>query len=265
MSDLELDYLPAAAYGPPFRAPVHIEVIHSTEGPMSRGNARALAINWFGRPANQGGAGTSAHAIFDPSGGVMMVPLDHVAWHCGPGGNGFTRGDEHCGRVSLTKEEWLSADGRAMLDHSARHRAARLHAFGGLPRWLSITQLRNQEPGMCTHNDIRLAFGGTTHSDPGPNFPYGWYLQRVQFYYDGGSDAELGEIMGAAEDIVAAVDRVNANLTGTYRKDTAPNATQESGSLTGISRRLTELGDTAELTNAKLDQLITLLTPDETP
>lgn len=199
MSDLILPYVPAAAHGGPFTVPVHIEVIHSTEGPMVAGNALALA-GWFGRDEAHDGPGTSAHAIFDPAGGVAMVPLDHIAWHCGPGGNGFTRGDEHCGKVAMTREQWLSPAGQAMLDHSARHRAARLHASGGLPRWLTLTQLRAREPGMCTHNDIRLAFGGTTHSDPGPNFPYDWYLERVRHYYFGEDDVTPQEL----EDAVAA-------------------------------------------------------------
>lgn len=181
MSDLNLPLVEAASYGGVFTLPVHIRVVHSTEGPMSRGNARALARNWFGTSQS----GTSAHDIFDPSEGVKMVPDNHIAWHVGPGGNSFTRGSEHCAYVRYTTAQWLSADGQEMLDRSARYNAAAAHRDGVLPRWLSLTQLARKEPGFCTHNDIRLVFGGTTHSDPGPNFPYAWYMQRLQMYYNG--------------------------------------------------------------------------------
>jgi hypothetical protein len=255
MSDLDLPFLQSASFGPVFSQQARIRVIHSTEGPMSRGNARSLAgPNWFGSPK----AGTSAHDIFDPSEGVKMVADNRIAWHVGPGGNSFTRGSEHCAYVRYTTAEWLSADGQEMLDRSARYNAAAAHRDGVLPRWLTLTQLARKEPGFCTHNDIRLVFGGTTHSDPGPNFPYDWYMQRVQFYYDGGTDTEWQEIMSAADDIVEALNKVNDNLTGTYRKDTAPNATQEPGSLKGITARLGDVTD-------RLDKLIAILSPVSPP
>lgn len=216
-SDLDLPFLPAYAYGPVFRLPVHIRVIHSTEGPMSRGNARALAgPDWFGGPL----AGTSAHDIFDPGEGVEMVPPDHVAWHVGSGGNYFTRGSEHCGRVALTREQWLSPDGQEMLDRSARYNAAAAHRDGVLPRWLSLTQLAAKEPGFCTHNDIRLVFGGTTHSDPGPNFPYDWYMDRVRAYYDGKDPDDMAAdpaVLDALAAIKTSVDGVATKLDGIYQ------------------------------------------------
>lgn len=270
MGDLDLPWVQAAEYGPKFTLPAHIRVIHSTEGPMVAGNARALASNWFGRRSADGGAGTSAHDIFDPAGGILMVPADHIAWHCGPGGNGFTRGSEHCGYVALPREQWLSPAGQAMLDHSARFNAAAAHRDGVLPRWLTIPQLRAHEPGFCTHNDIRLAFGGTTHSDPGPNFPYDWYMQRVQFYYDGGTDEIEGIIMASGDDIVGAVngvrDAVNRQMSGFYETMVRPDTAHEPGSVRGTNNRLDEV--TEQLADAvtalqgisgKLDAIVTKL------
>lgn len=181
VGDLALPYMAAAGHGAGFSLPVHIRVIHCTEGPMSRGNARALAgPAWFGGPA-----GTSAHDIFDPGEGVEMVRPGTVAYHVGPAGNGKTRGSEHCGKVGFTRDQWLTDDGIQMLDRSARYNAAAAKRDGVLPRWLTLTQLKNLEPGFATHNDVRLALGGTTHSDPGPNFPYDVYMQLVQGYYNG--------------------------------------------------------------------------------
>lgn len=183
---MNLPYLEAASHGGPFRQHQRLLVMHSTEGPMSRGNARALAgPNWFGGPA-----GTSAHAIFDPGEGVEMVKSDRIAWHVGPGGNGISLGVEHCGRVGMSKEQWLSPDARSMLRLSAEWNAQYCHLLDIPPRWLSLTQLRAGQSGFATHNDIRLAFGGTTHSDPGPNFPYAWFMTQVQAFFDGNPPQE---------------------------------------------------------------------------
>lgn len=259
MGDLDISFLQAFSFGPEFSLPAHIRVIHSTEGPMSRGNARALAgPNWFGGPK----AGTSAHDIFDPSEGVKMVPDNRVAWHVGPGGNSFTRGSEHCAYTRYTREEWLSEAGQAMLDLSARYNAAAAKRDGVQPRWLSLTQLAHKESGFCTHNDIRLVFGGTTHSDPGPNFPYDWYMDRVRFYYDGGDNAAEGDweaiVAASGDDILEMLGTINKNLSGTYYKDTQPNATQEAGSLKGITARLDEISE-------KLDKLLPSENPPVTP
>lgn len=154
---------------------------------MSRGNARALATNWFGRSKADGGAGTSATDIFDPVDGVTMLGEHTIPFHVGPVGNGLSTGSEHCGSVNLTTDQWLSPDGKAMLDRSARRQAQRAHTRGWSLadcRWLTITEVASRKVhGFCTHNDIRLALGGTTHTDPGRNFPYSWYMERIRFWY----------------------------------------------------------------------------------
>ncbi|HVQ92451.1 MAG TPA: peptidoglycan recognition family protein [Mycobacteriales bacterium] len=184
---MNLPFIEAFTHGGRFHQRPRLLVVHSTEGPMSRGNARALAgPGFFGGPK----AGTSAHAIFDPAEGVEMVKPDHVAFHVGPGGNGFSIGTEHCGRVSLTKEQWLSPDARAMLRRSAEWNAQYARALDIPPRWLSLTALAAGQSGFCTHNDIRLVFGGTTHSDPGRNFPYAWYMDQVQAFHAGKTPPE---------------------------------------------------------------------------
>lgn len=189
--------IPAAAHGGRFSTdPPHLDVVHSTEGPMSPGNARALAVNWFGRPASQGGAGTSTTGIFDPVEGIRMLDEHTIPYHVGPDGNPVSTGDEHCGSVKLTRDQWLSPAGRAMLDQSARVKAERARARGWSLadcRWLTLSEVaRKTVDGFCTHNDIRLALGGTTHSDPGPNFPYDWYMGRIRAWYqdpvNGGKD-----------------------------------------------------------------------------
>lgn len=189
----------ASASGGPFAAgrPAFV-VIHSTEGPMSDGNAVALA-QWFARSKTAGGPGTSATGIFDPVSSVRMLPEQTIPYHCGPEGNPLSNGDEHCGSVNLTREQWLSARGKAMLDASARVQAQRARYRGWSLadcRWLTLTEVaRKTVRGFCTHNDVRLALGGTTHSDPGRNFPYDWYIGRVRYWYQNPNGTPIGEDM----------------------------------------------------------------------
>lgn len=178
--------IPAYGHGGRFPAdPPPFIVIHSTEGPMSDGNARALA-QWFARSPANGGPGTSATDIFDPVEGIRMLDDHTIPYHVGGKGNPRGTGDEHCGSVNLTTAQWLSTRGKAMLDRSARANAQRAHDRGwslAQCRWLTVSEVARLVPGFCTHNDIRLALGGTTHSDPGRNFPYDWYMSRVRFWY----------------------------------------------------------------------------------
>jgi hypothetical protein len=43
----------------------------------------------------------------------------------------------------------------------------------------SVDELRAFEPGVTSHGDLGVAFGGTTHTDPGSNFPWDEFLKIV--------------------------------------------------------------------------------------
>ena len=162
--------IPAYAHGGPMPKPTLI-VIHDAETPLKAGYAVSLATNWFGTSR----AGTSAHYIADPVDVVKMLDENTVAWHVGPAANGFTIGVEQSGYVTLSRAQWTTADGMTQLgkvgalvaDIAGRH---------SIPlRWATDAQIRaaaNGTPGgICHHDDIRRVLGGTTHTDPAPNYP----------------------------------------------------------------------------------------------
>lgn len=163
-------------YGPAFTnsEPRQI-VIHSVESEIVAGLARSLANGWFRNPANQ----TSAHNIADPREQIDMVSDRQRAWHCG-NGNSTSWGKEQVGRARFTRAQWTTPLGMAMLRNSATDAARRCKEAGIPARWLSLTQLANNEKGFCTHNDMRIVRGGTTHTDPGPGFPYDLYMDLVR-------------------------------------------------------------------------------------
>ena len=190
------DTIPAYAHGGQTRDPSPFIKIHSTEGPMSDGNARALA-NWFARSPAAGGPGTSATDIFDPVEAIQMLDHRIIPYDSGPKGNPRGSGSEHCGSVNLTKAQWLTDRAKDMLDMSARANAQEAHRRGwtlAQCRWLTVSEVARFVAGFCTHNDIRLALGGTTHSDPGPNFPYAWYMERVRFWFQNPSGQQEDEL-----------------------------------------------------------------------
>jgi N-acetyl-anhydromuramyl-L-alanine amidase AmpD len=49
------------------------------------------------------------------------------------------------------------------------------------PRLLTVAEIRaGSKTGIITHDQMRQAWGGTTHTDPGPNFPLDHLLAVVQ-------------------------------------------------------------------------------------
>lgn len=76
---------------------------------------------------------------------------------------------EYCGHVHYSREKWLSLD--AMLRHGAKLEAQLYRTLRIPHRRLTVAQLNARAAGYTTHNDVRIAFGGT-HTDPGANFPH---------------------------------------------------------------------------------------------
>jgi hypothetical protein len=104
-----------------------------------------------------------------------------MAWHAPP--NSRSLGIEHDGFAKQTRAQWLDRkNGRKTLRRSARL-SAKLTAKYGLPvRKLSSSDLRAGRKGITGHRDVSQAFGMSSHSDPGENFPWGWYITRVRRY-----------------------------------------------------------------------------------
>lgn len=150
-------------------------VAHSLECDDIPGIAWSLLNGWLQNPAEQ----ASVHTLTDAGGTVQGMDYQNVAWHCG-GGNQHGSGHEIVGRAGWSPDQW----GTASMDKAFRslasviarkwvHRTMPHLGITYLPEWLSLTQIAAQNrAGLVTHNDMRLVFGGTTHTDPGPNYPY---------------------------------------------------------------------------------------------
>ena len=156
-----------------------LQVVHSAETPLRAGYAASIAENWFGRSAP-----TSAHFMVDPVELIRMLSDNVVAYAVGPAANGFTLNWEQAGYARFSRAEWTTDDGMAQMDKLAAGVRERGLANGIPLRWASDDDIRaaarGVPGGICFHDDIRRVLGGTTHSDPMPNYPRDLLMERVQ-------------------------------------------------------------------------------------
>lgn len=175
----ELRFVQAQDYtrGRPDGPPLFI-VIHDMEAGESSDRAENTAAYFA---SGSGGRNVSAHYCVDDNSIVQCVKLGDVAWTVGnrPGNN---RGInwELSGFARQTRAQWLDAFGRAMFARMAPYVRADAAKYKIPLRRCTIADLKAFRPGITSHNDLRLAFGGTTHTDPGPNFPWDVFMQIMQ-------------------------------------------------------------------------------------
>jgi hypothetical protein len=152
---------PAAHTSAGSNKPVKRIVIHSTVSPCVPGGARSIA-NYF-RSQNSGG---SAHYCVDPKEVVQVVGDSVIAWHAPP--NAQSIGIEMCDMpTTASATRWNDANHKAMLALVARLTAELCLAYDVPPYFVGSVRLRLGRRGVTTHNMVSLAFGQSTHWDPG--------------------------------------------------------------------------------------------------
>lgn len=164
---------PAAHAGELDNMPVRRIVIHSTVSACVPGGARTIAA-YFRSPQ----AGGSAHYVVDPREVVQVVYDSRVAYHAPP--NEHSLGIELCDMPTTgSTVRWKDASHRAMLQLAAELTAQLCLAYGVPPRYVSARGLRSGRHGITTHNEVRLAWGQTTHWDPGA-WPRRRFMRKVR-------------------------------------------------------------------------------------
>lgn len=160
-------------------------VMHGTVTADDKGTARNVARWWAGPTSPV----SSAHYTVDPGEVIQSVGDHTIAYHCGY--NKDSIGVELCDEQVGPASRWRDADSTAILKRAARLVAELCLAYDIEPVRPTTAALKAKGPhGIYGHNDSRLAFGGTTHSDP-RDFPWAKFLRMVR--------AEINEIRDAAE------------------------------------------------------------------
>lgn len=235
----ELQFVQASGYtkGRPDGPPLWV-VIHDMEANETDRTAEATAT-YFATGA--GGRSVSSHYCADSNSVVQCVLLKDTAWTVGNRpGNYRGINWELSGFAAQTREQWLDPFGVAMFGQIApiiRSDAAR---FGIPLERRTIAELKGFRPGITSHNDLGVAFGGTDHTDPGPGFPWDYLLSLL----NGEDDMPLSEA-----DAQALIYREEAMIANRPTVAGGPTA----GEKNMLAAKLAELG-------AQLAEIKALLT-----
>ncbi|MEV5080336.1 peptidoglycan recognition family protein [Streptomyces sp. NPDC056159] len=165
-------------YGPGRTVPVRVIVVHDMEAPEGPETAENVA-HWFATmPAT---SKASAHVCVDNNSAVRCVADGDRAWHA-PGANSDGLGIELAGYAKQTRAEWLDAYGKAMFEIAAEVVADWCRKYSIPAVKLTVAELKAGKRGIVGHVDVSKAYGQTNHTDPGANFPWDYFLERVNAF-----------------------------------------------------------------------------------
>lgn len=120
----------------------------------------------------------SYNVMVDDHTTILQNTADWRVWASGNQGNDILVHLCFVARSAWSRAEWLSHE--PMLRRGAKVTADWCRKYGWPARWVNVWNL----PGITTHDATR-AWGGTSHTDPGPNFPHDVFCQMVQDLLDG--------------------------------------------------------------------------------
>lgn len=159
-------------------------VIHSTEGSEGKRSAENGAA-YDQKRTDQ----VSAHFYADSDSVVQCVRTTDRAHTAAGHGNLWGIHIEVCGKAGQSAAQWDDAVSRATLQQVAGLcRVLRRKYPFPLIR-LTAAQLKGSSMGFCRHADVTAAWGESTHTDPGPNFPWA----RLFSLIDGDEEDEMTE------------------------------------------------------------------------
>lgn len=149
-------------------------ILHGTQNRNVAGAGDVLAIPAFWR---RQGLGYSSHLVMDAEGITCRCATDKaIVWATG-GSNTGSLQVEIVSQVTDSAAAWERRD----------------VGLKQLSKWLAYWHLqygiplaRSVRAGVATHLDHSRAFGKTTHTDPGPAFPFEEVLRRARWYADNG-------------------------------------------------------------------------------
>jgi len=198
--------------------------------------------------------GIGSHFYVDGVEAIQSVDTIYKVNHAGSAnGNNNAICLEQTGRTDWTREHWLSAINWGQMSYAL---AAVIKAeLGGFQvRRASIAEMKANPrvAAFYSHDDMRLAWGGTTHTDPGPNYPWDKLFDSVNQALGGSSG---GGTMTREEEIAliyrtyGMYSDVPVAPAGTMPDDQRPNLLHE---------RLVALQVSLDRVEEKIDALIEL-------
>lgn len=164
---------------------VSLIVIHTIESPEDRERAYNTARWTFAGPKARE---ASTHYLVDADEIVQAVDEANIAWGA-EGVNGRGIHIEHAGYANQSASQWDDDYSKRELELSAQLAADIATRYGIPAEFVDETGLKEGKPGFTGHVNVNnMMTDGKRdrrpfdHNDPGPNFPWEYYLGRVKFY-----------------------------------------------------------------------------------
>lgn len=129
----------------------------------------------------------SSHYYVDHDSITQSLRTEYGAAHAGSStGNRHAIAYEITGSNGKSRTWWLANVAWPLLARQIA-RDCRKHSID--PKVLTVAQMRDgKTTGIVTHDLMRRAWGGTTHTDPGPAFPMDYLIALVRAELDGDDD-----------------------------------------------------------------------------
>jgi N-acetyl-anhydromuramyl-L-alanine amidase AmpD len=201
----DLKWVPPKSWTNANRTSVQLIVIHDTEGSEGLTSAEDGAAYDQRRTD-----GTSAHYYHDQDSTVQCVLTADQA-HTARG-QGNRRGIHHelCGKANQGVAGWADVASWGTLAQAARQCARDAKKWDIPVKRLTPTQVAAGAKGFCGHDDISKAFRESTHTDPGPTFPWTAFLDMVRDELEGIMPITPADVKA----IAAAVQNVEVGRSG---------------------------------------------------
>jgi len=162
----------------PEKRKVRLIVIHTMEAPENVNTAENVA-NYFKNTDEK----ASAHLCIDNNSVVQCVYDNDIAY-AAPGANRDGIQLELAGYSRQLTREWADEYSISLLDRAASVAAQYCLKYGIPRRHLTNEQLRAGLAGIIGHYQATEVYKLSTHTDPGPNFPWASFVENVSDHYD---------------------------------------------------------------------------------
>lgn len=153
---------------------IDLIAIHTMEAPEGLQTAENVA-NYF-KTVN-----ASSHWCVDSNSRVRVVHDQDMSWTL-PGAQARSLNLEMAGYARQTPTDWADRYSIDMLDIAALCAAEWVIKYGIPVRHLTDDQIRAGAKGFVGHVDVNRVYKKSTHWDPGPSFPWNYFLGRVNAF-----------------------------------------------------------------------------------
>lgn len=157
---------------------VRVVVIHDMEAPEKPSTAEDVA-RYFATTTTP----ASAHICVDNDSIIQCVHDNDVAW-AAPGCNALGIQIEIAGYGSQTPGQWADDYSRRALMNAANACAQYCLKYGIPVRHLTNAQLEKGSWGIIGHYQASEVYKKSTHTDPGPGFPWLHFIAVTAAYYE---------------------------------------------------------------------------------